>query len=145
MREDYNLIVARRFWNFFALSLWLSMCPAPGGAQQQNPPKVEEPPEEDEVLTAKRSDYEFNPLQAQKEIKVGGFYMKKGSYRAAAGRFLEATLWDPTNAEAFFKLGEAREKAGDRKGRAEAWAKFLELAPEDKRAAEVKKKLGGKS
>lgn len=136
MREDYNLIVARRFLVFFALSLSLA------SAQEQKPV---EPPEEDEVLTSKRADYEFNPLQAQKEIKIGGYYMKKGSYRAAAGRFLEATMWDPTSAEAFYKLGEAREKAGDRKGRSEAWAKFLELAPEDKRAAEVKKKLGGKT
>ncbi len=136
MREDYNLIVARRFWILFAFVAVVCL------GQEQKPV---EPPEEDELLTAKRSEYEFNPLQAQKEIKVGGFYMKKGSYRAAAGRFLEATMWDPTSAEAFYKLGEAREKAGDRKGRAEAWAKFLELAPEDKRAAEVKKKLGGKS
>jgi len=136
LREDYNLIVARRFLVFFALSLSLA------SAQEQKPV---EPPEEDEVLTSKRADYEFNPLQAQKEIKIGGYYMKKGSYRAAAGRFLEATMWDPTSAEAFYKLGEAREKAGDRKGRSEAWAKFLELAPEDKRAAEVKKKLGGKT
>jgi tetratricopeptide (TPR) repeat protein len=136
MREDYNLIVARRFWILFAFLAVVCL------GQEQKPV---EPPEEDELLTAKRSEYEFNPLQAQKEIKVGGFYMKKGSYRAAAGRFLEATMWDPTSAEAFYKLGEAREKAGDRKGRAEAWAKFLELAPEDKRAAEVKKKLGGKS
>jgi tetratricopeptide (TPR) repeat protein len=128
--------VARRFLVFFALSLSLA------SAQEQKPV---EPPEEDEVLTSKRADYEFNPLQAQKEIKIGGYYMKKGSYRAAAGRFLEATMWDPTSAEAFYKLGEAREKAGDRKGRSEAWAKFLELAPEDKRAAEVKKKLGGKT
>jgi len=136
MREDYNLIVARRFWILFAFVAVVCL------GQEQKPV---EPPEEDELLTAKRSEYEFNPLQAQKEIRVGGFYMKKGSYRAAAGRFLEATMWDPTSAEAFFKLGEAREKAGDRKGRSEAWAKFLELAPEDKRAAEVKKKLGGKS
>ncbi len=132
----YNLIVARRFWILFAFAAALCL------GQEQKPV---EPPEEDEALTAKRTEYEFNPLQAQKEIKVGGYYMKKGSYRAAAGRFLEATMWDPTSAEAFFKLGEARERAGDRKGRAEAWAKFLELAPEDKRAAEVKKKLGGKS
>jgi tetratricopeptide (TPR) repeat protein len=136
MREDYNLIVARRFWILFAFLAVVCL------GQEQKPV---EPPEEDELLTAKRGEYEFNPLQAQKEIKVGGFYMKKGSYRAAAGRFLEATMWDPTSAEAFYKLGEAREKTGDRKGRAEAWAKFLELAPEDKRAAEVKKKLGGKS
>ncbi len=103
-----------------------------------------EPPEEDEALTKKGGEYEFNPLQAQKEIRVGGFYMKKGSWRAAALRFTEATLWDPTSAEAFYRLGEAKDKMGDKKGRAEAWGKFIELAPEDKRVAEVKRRLGSK-
>lgn len=112
--------------------------------QQQQPPSVEEPPEEDETLLNKRGEYEFNPLQSQKEVKIGNFYMKKGSWRAAAGRFLEATLWDPTNAEAFYRLGEAHEKMGDKKGYTQAWEKFLELAPEDKRAAALKKKLSEK-
>ncbi len=103
-----------------------------------------EPPEEDELLTKKSVEYEFNPLQAEKEIRIGGYYMKKGSFKAAAGRFLEATRWDPTSGEAFYRLGEAREKAGDRKGMSAAWNKFLELAPEDKRAAAIKKKLGGR-
>jgi outer membrane protein assembly factor BamD (BamD/ComL family) len=104
-------------------------------------PAVEEPPEEDELLVREKKEYEFNPLQAQQEIKVGRFYMKRGSWKAAAGRFLEATLWDPTNAEAFHELGKAREKTGNKKGMREAWLKFLELAPEDKRAAEIKKKI----
>ncbi|GAB4370626.1 MAG: hypothetical protein OHK0021_13400 [Bryobacter sp.] len=130
--REYNLIVARVF--FFLLFAAL----LPG----QQPPV--EPPEEDETLLNKRGDYEFNPLQAEKEIKIGNFYMKKGSWRAAAGRFLEASLWDPTNAEAQYRLGEAREKMGDRKAAKLAWAKFLELAPDDKRAADVKKKLAAK-
>ena len=33
----------------------------------------------------------FNPLQSKKEATVGEFYFKKGDYRAAAGRFSEAT------------------------------------------------------
>jgi tetratricopeptide (TPR) repeat protein len=108
---------------------------------QQQPPAPAEPPEEDETMIKEKKEYEFNPLQAQKEIKIGLFYMKKGSYRAAEGRFLEASLWDPTSAEALYKLGEARERMGDHKGKRAAWVKFLELAPEDKRAAEVRKKL----
>jgi tetratricopeptide (TPR) repeat protein len=124
------LIVACRFLllAFFAAGLW---------AQQQ----PVEPPEEDEALIRSK-DYEFNPLQAVKEIKIGNYYMKKGSFRAASGRFLEASLWDPTNAEAVYRLGEAKEKMGDRKAMAAAWNKFLELAPEDKRAPALRKKLG---
>jgi tetratricopeptide (TPR) repeat protein len=113
---------------------------------QQKPPKEEAPakeqapPEEDETLQPAK-EYAFNPLQAEKEVKTGEFYFRKGSYKAAANRFLEATRWNPGMAEAYFLLGEADEKLKDRKSAREAWSKFLELAPGDKRAEEVKKKL----
>jgi hypothetical protein len=46
----------------------------------QHPPKgaMQEPEEEDESLKPK--EYSFNPLQAEKEVRVGNFYFKKGSY-----------------------------------------------------------------
>ena len=50
------------------------------------------PPEEDKSLAVR--EYGFNPVQAQKEIRTGNYYFKKGSYRAAAGRFEEATKWN---------------------------------------------------
>ncbi len=119
------------------------------GAQQappkdQPPAKEQNPPEEDETLQTKK-EYAFNPLQAEKEVKVGEFYFKKGSYWAAANRFLEATKWNPGMAEAYFRLGEAKEKLKDNKAAHQAWAKFLELAPGDKRAEEVRKKLTAKN
>ena len=83
-------------------------------AQKTPQPREQEPPEEDESLVPKV--YSFNPLQAAKEVKIGNYYFKKGNYRAAAQRFLEATRWDGTLAEAFLRLGEAREKQHDKKG-----------------------------
>jgi tetratricopeptide (TPR) repeat protein len=110
-------------------------------AQQQTPPpQTQEPPEEDETLIPKK-DYPFNPLQAATELKTGDFYFKKGKYKAAAGRFQEATLWNPGLAEAYLRLGEAEEKLRDKKAAHDAYAKFLDLAPQDKRAAEVRNKL----
>lgn len=104
--------------------------------------KPAEPPEEDEALAVR--EYSFNPLQAEKELRVGNFYFRKGSYRAAAMRFREATRWNPKWAEAWLRLGEAQEKLGDEKAAREAYEKFLELAPRHKRAAEVRRKLEGK-
>lgn len=109
-------------------------------AGQQKPA---EPPEEDESLAPK--EYAFNPLQAENELKVGNFYFKKGSYRAAAMRFEEATRWNPNLAEAWLRLGEAREKLGDTKAARQAYEKFLALAPKHKRAAEIRKKIAGES
>lgn len=101
--------------------------------------KEEVPKEEDENLTTK--EYSFNPLQAEKEVRVGEYYFKKGSYRAAAQRFREATKWNQGYGEAWLRLGETAEKQKDTKTAKEAYAKYLEVAPDAKDAAEVRKKL----
>lgn len=103
-------------------------------------PQPQEPVEEDKTLQPPK-EYSFNPLQAETEIKTGNYYFKKGAYKAAIARFREATLWNPQNAEAFLRLGNAFEKAKDRKNAREAYTKYLELAPDAKNAAEIKKKL----
>lgn len=103
-------------------------------------PKHQEPAEEDEALGKK--EYSFNPLQAEKELRIGNFYFRKGNFKAAAGRFREAARWNPNFPDAYLRLGEAEEKRKDPKAAREAFAKFLELAPQDKRASEVRKKLG---
>src|ERR1044071_4898401 len=70
------------------------------------------PLEPDEDAGDGEPEYAFNPIQAQKELKVGDFYFKKKSYRAAANRYDRATKWNPSFAEAFLKLGETQEKLG---------------------------------
>lgn len=97
------------------------------------------PPEEDEA--EKPKEYSFNPLQANKELTVGNFYLHKGDFRAAAGRFQEAAKWNPTFAEAYFLLGEAEEKQRAWNAAREAYQKFLDLASDDKRVPEVRKKV----
>src|SRR5450631_1397946 len=99
MLGGYTSIVARLPW-FYAAFLGLAVatglvCATP--AQDQTPPaklkdrkkqqqleqqqREQEPPEEDAGL--KEKEYSFNPLQAQKELTAGGFYYKKGNYKAA--------------------------------------------------------------
>ena len=112
-------------------------------AQQATPPQVQEPPEED-LSTAEKQQYTFNPLQAAKELKIGAFYFKKGSFRAAARRFEEATKWDPNSSEAWLRLAETQEKLKDDKAARTSWEKYLELEPQGKQSAEARKKLGKK-
>jgi tetratricopeptide (TPR) repeat protein len=109
--------------------------PDQGKPQQQE----QEPPEEDESLAPKT--YSFNPLEADKDLKVGLYYFKKGNYKAAMSRFREATLWNPTSAEAFLRLGESAEKLKDKKAAHEAYEKYVALAPNEKQAEAIKKKL----
>ena len=97
------------------------------------------PPEEDKSIAV--PVYGFNPLQAQKEIRVGNQYFKKGSYRAAAGRFEEATKWNSGEPEAWLRLAEAQEKLKDHKAARAAYTKYLALAGDSKIADEIRKKL----
>ena len=112
----------------------------PPKSQQQD--QEQEPPEEDPSIAPKT--YSFNPLEAEKDVKVGSYYFKKGNYKAAMSRFREATLWNPTSAEAFLHLGESAEKLKDKKAAREAYEKFISLAPDDKQAEGIKKKLASK-
>ena len=106
------------------------------------PPQTQqapEPPEEDESLAPKA--YALNPVQSKKEITAGDYYFKKSNYSAASRRYLEATRWDPGSAEAFFKLGEAREKLHDYPSAREAYSKYLELGDDAKEKDAVRKKM----
>jgi tetratricopeptide (TPR) repeat protein len=121
----------------FASGWQQSKPPAPQQAQPQ--PQQQEPPEEDTNLQVKQ--YSFNPLQANKEMQVGNEYYKKHSYKAASMRYREATHWNPNLAEAWLRLGEAEEKRKNFKDAKEAFAKYLELQPDARDAAEIRKKL----
>lgn len=101
--------------------------------------KEEVPPEEDASLSTEA--YSFNPLQSKKDVDVGNEYFKKHSYRAAAGRYREATKWNDQNSEAWLRLGEAEEKLRDHKAARDAYTKYLEVASDAKNAAEIRKKL----
>ncbi|MBI3472818.1 MAG: tetratricopeptide repeat protein [Candidatus Solibacter usitatus] len=119
---------------------WFALALLVAGIHAQQPKKEQAPPEEDESLAAPK-EYSFNPLQAAKEMRTGDFYFKKRNYRAAARRYEEAAKWNPGLAEAYLRLGEAREKQRDAKGARDAYAKYLEVAPDAKNAGDVKKKL----
>jgi tetratricopeptide (TPR) repeat protein len=111
-------------------------------SQSAQPPSEDNPPEEDD--NEKPKVYTFNPIQSESEIKVGLFYMHKSSWRAAAKRFDEATKWNPNSAEAFFRLGEAREKLKEKDAARTAYQKVVMLSPDSKEGKEAKKKLSSK-
>lgn len=110
--------------------------------QQGSPPAsvIAEPPEED-VSPETAKEYSFNPIQAAKELRVGNYYFKKGSYKAALRRFEEAVKWDPNSAEAYLRAGDAHLKLNNDKAAREAYMKFLDLQPNSKEAAAIRKKL----
>jgi len=122
-------------------AVWLGIALIAGQLQPQRPARpVELDPDFQEEETGE-PEYSFNPIQAAREVEVGNFYYKKGSYKAAAGRYERATKWQPDLAEAYYKLGQAREKLKQWQHAVEAYRKFLETPESEKRAAEVKRKI----
>ncbi len=121
-----------RWWIIFAVAGIIF-------AQEPKPEEGQLPPEEDKAEIPKQ--YSFNPLQSKKEVIVGDFYFKKGDFKAAVGRFREATKWNDGNADAWLRLGEAQERMKNPKAAKDAYMKYLELAPDAKNAPEVRKRL----
>ena len=107
----------------------------------QRPQEYRELVDEDEQYAPREQAYAFNPVQARNELKVGLYYSKKGSHRAAAGRYLEATRWDPNLAEAYWRLGMARERLAQALPAIEAYARYLQIEPSGKKAREIGKRL----
>ena len=124
---------------FFSRGLFAQQQP------QQNPPAEDEqnPPEEDESVAPEK--FVLNPLESERNIKVGNFYMHKGTtsgYRAALARYERAAKFNPNNAEAYFKVGEAEEKLKNKDKAKAAFERVIQIAPDSKLAHEAKKKLG---
>ncbi len=111
--------------------------------QPAEPPDEANPPEEDESLIPEKVP--LNPMEAERSIRVGTFYMHKGKWRAALQRFELATKYNPSSPDAFFKVGEAEEKLKNNDAAKLAFEKVVHLAPNTKLAQEAQKKLAKKS
>lgn len=96
--------------------------------------------DEDEEFIAP-TEYAFNPIQAQYEIKVGDHYAKKGNHRAAAGRYIEATRWNPLFSLAYWKLGRSREKLKQPAQALDAYKTFLGFENKGARVRQVRKRI----
>jgi outer membrane protein assembly factor BamD (BamD/ComL family) len=114
--------------------------PATQKPSEQQPPDETNPPEEDESVAPKK--YVLNPLEAERNVKVGDFYWNKKDYVGALSRYRDATHYNPSSAEAFFKVAEAEEKLHNPVAAKAAFQKVINLAPDSKFAAAAKKKLG---
>jgi tetratricopeptide (TPR) repeat protein len=113
--------------------------PAPADTETQQIDPGQLPPDEDKANA--KEEIVFNPVTSKHDVAVGDEYFKKGNFRAAAARYRDATKFNEGNADAWLRLGDAEDRMHDAKAAKEAWERYLQLAPEAKNAAEVKKKL----
>lgn len=71
------------------------------------------------------------PDDALVRNELGVALFQEGAYRAAVAELERAVALDPARANAWANLGEARRRAGDSDGGAQAFAKALALQPDD--------------
>jgi len=82
----------------------------------------------------------FNPLEAERCLKVGDYYFKRKNYDAAIQRYMEALEYQPNRFDAYEALGRAYEKQGAREKALRVYQDFLQKYPEAPRAKEFKEK-----
>lgn len=127
------------YFLIFALS---AAAPASGQAQAKKPAlirdtSVAEGKEDPETAKAKI----YNPLMAEKSVKIGDFYLKRKNYDAAIQRYREALEYQPNRIEAFVALGRAYEKKGDPQKAVAVYRDFLEKFPSSPKAAEFRARI----
>ena len=92
-------------------------------------------------MSAAPAEPAFDPYHAEKDIEVGTFYMKKGSYDAAIDRFEEAARLQPALARPWRLMGEVYEKKHDNARAITSYKKYLEVFPRAEDADKVKKRI----
>ncbi len=139
--------MTRRLRLFLLLGAFISATSAvaqqPSAPPTQNVPDESNLPEEDETVAPEK--FVLNPLESERNIRVGNYYWHKGKMRAALKRYEWATRYNPSSAEAFFKVAEVEDKLQNKEAARIALQKVVDLAPDTKLGREAKKKLGNKS
>jgi tetratricopeptide (TPR) repeat protein len=128
------------------VALFAAALPAqnPPPAKSNEPQAVPVPdgstlPEEDESVAPQKFD--FNPLESERNVRVGNFYLHKGKFQAALRRYEWATKYNPSSPEAFYKVAEAENKLKNKDAERLALKKVVDLAPDSKLGHEARKKL----
>lgn len=83
----------------------------------------------------------FNPMMAEKIVKIGDFYYKRKNYAAAIQRYLEALQYQPNRVEAYEALGRTYEKTGDITKAVNLYKDFVEKNPDSPKAPEFRSKI----
>jgi len=89
-------------------------------------------------LLAKQKGAEAKAQRLETLEILAGVYDTLGDYQAETGVYGQLTEIQPRNADYFFGMGNAAINAGDTNGALLAFQRFLELAPDDPAAPDVK-------
>ena len=83
----------------------------------------------------------YDPLEAEKSIKVGDFYFKKKNYLAAIQRYIEALQYQPNLIKGYEALGRAYEKQKSFDKAVEIYKDFIRKNPSSPKVPEFQARV----
>ena len=84
---------------------------------------------------------QYNPLQAEKDVEVATFYMRKGDPDASIPRLEEAIRLRPNYAKPRLMLAEIYEKKDDKENALKYYRGYLQVYPHAPDAKKIEKKI----
>jgi tetratricopeptide (TPR) repeat protein len=125
--------------------LLLAGRPAPPAGAQQRPSR---PALIRDTATAEgkdeadpKAEKAYNPMLAEKSLKIGHHYLKRKNYPAAIQRYLEALEYQPSRVETYDSLGRVYEKSGDRPKALETYRDFISKYPNSPKTPEFRSRI----
>src|SRR6266540_1228892 len=115
---------------WFLLGLLLGSASAHAQARPSRPALIRDTDKaegKDEAESVKEKSY--NPLEAERNYRIGDFYFKKKNYAAAIQRYLEAIDFQPNLIKAYEALGRAYEKSGKPERAKEVYLDYIRKNP----------------
>lgn len=89
----------------------------------------------------KQQDHRWDPFNAEQDVEVGTFYMRKGDYDAAVSRFEHAITLNPKYAKPRYLLGECYEKKNEKQTAVKYYKEYLQVFPDAPDRKKVEKKI----
>ena len=127
MRRTFPFLVLMAF----AMPAW---CARQSGQNPPAPPPSSSSSSSSSPKSAKptaqpRDIATFDPPNAEKDVDVASYYMRKGDMNAAIPRLQEAVQLKPHYAKARLMLGEAYERVHDKQSRRKHYQEYLKEFP----------------
>ena len=120
----------------FALPAW---CARQSG--QNPPPSSSSAKPSPKPQTQSQEIANFDPPNAEKDVEVASYYMRKGDMNAAIPRLQEAVQLKPKYAKARLMLGEAYEKSHNPDDAVKTYQDYLKEFPNASDVKKIEKKI----
>jgi tetratricopeptide (TPR) repeat protein len=119
----------------------LAILMSASGVWPQNRPALIRDTDKAEGKEEAAKEKTFNPMEAEKSVKIGDFYFKKKNYTAAIQRYIEALEYHPAFSLAYENLGRAYEKNNDFDKALQVYRDYIEKNPTSGRVPDFQSRI----